>query len=116
MFPVEFSADPALFKGIVSDRIDGFYAFPLRFRPANISLINRRHYLPRLLLILSSNEKDDQRTLTGQRVSPARLERPQGDRHLRREAAEVPLEPVAVVGRPDTCLDRSRVRRLAECG
>src|ERR1700689_912544 len=27
----------------------------MRFRPANISLINRRHYLPRLLLTLSSN-------------------------------------------------------------
>ena len=26
----------------------------MRFRPANISLINRRHYLPRLLLIQSS--------------------------------------------------------------
>ncbi len=25
----------------------------MRFRPANISLINRRHYLPRLLLTLS---------------------------------------------------------------
>jgi len=29
----------------------------MRFRPANISLINRRHYLPRLLLTLSSFEK-----------------------------------------------------------
>jgi hypothetical protein len=37
----------------------------MRFRPANISLINRRHYLPRLLLPLSSIEKNDQRTLTG---------------------------------------------------
>ena len=27
----------------------------MRFRPANISLINRRHYLPRLRLTLSSN-------------------------------------------------------------
>jgi hypothetical protein len=32
----------------------------MRFRPANISLINRRHYLPRLLLILSS-KKDDKK-------------------------------------------------------
>jgi len=31
----------------------------MRFRPANISLINRRHYLPRLLLILSSIEQND---------------------------------------------------------
>ena len=30
----------------------------MRFRPANISLINRRHYLPRLLLTLSSNYND----------------------------------------------------------
>jgi len=41
----------------------------MRFRPANISLINRRHYLPRLPLILSSNEKGDQRTLTGHYIS-----------------------------------------------
>jgi hypothetical protein len=41
----------------------------MRFRPANISLINRRHYLPRLLLTLSSNEKKDQRTLTGHYIS-----------------------------------------------
>jgi len=29
----------------------------MRFRPANISLINRRHYLPRLLLTLSSKRQ-----------------------------------------------------------
>ena len=34
----------------------------MRFRPANISLINRRHYLPRLLLTLSSFGINDQRT------------------------------------------------------
>jgi hypothetical protein len=28
----------------------------MRFRPANISLINRRHYLSRLLLTLSSKD------------------------------------------------------------
>jgi hypothetical protein len=42
----------------------------MRFRPANISLINRRHYLPRLLLILSSKDKyknhtNDSKMLTG---------------------------------------------------
>ncbi len=42
----------------------------MRFRPANISLINRRHYLPRLLLILSSkynhkNNPSDLQLLTG---------------------------------------------------
>ncbi len=42
----------------------------MRFRPANISLINRRHYLPRLLLILSSkrqvqNHPNDSKMLTG---------------------------------------------------
>jgi hypothetical protein len=42
----------------------------MRFRPANISLINRRHYLPRLLLTLSSNYDDknnpsDLQMLTG---------------------------------------------------
>lgn len=41
----------------------------MRFRPANISLINRRHYLPWLLLTLSSFEKNDQRTLTGHYIS-----------------------------------------------
>ena len=35
VFPIEFSADPALFKGVVSGRIDGFYAFPLN-RPFEI--------------------------------------------------------------------------------
>src|ERR1700691_4343631 len=42
----------------------------MRFRPANISLINRRHYLPRLLLTLSSkhenkNHANDSKILTG---------------------------------------------------
>jgi hypothetical protein len=41
----------------------------MRFRPANISLINRRLYLPRLLLTLSSIEKDDHRILTGHYIS-----------------------------------------------
>jgi len=41
----------------------------VRFRPANISLINRRLYLPRLLLTLSSIEKDNQRILTGHYIS-----------------------------------------------
>jgi hypothetical protein len=41
----------------------------MRFRPANISLINRRHYLPRLLLTLSAFEKNDQRILTGHYIS-----------------------------------------------
>jgi len=45
----------------------------MRFRPANISVINRRHYLPRLPLILSSNEKGDQRTLTGHYISTSGL-------------------------------------------
>jgi len=41
----------------------------MRSRPANISLINRRHYLPRLPLTLSSFEKNDQLTLTGHYIS-----------------------------------------------
>ena len=41
----------------------------MRFRPANISLINRRPYLPRLLLALSSIKKYDQRILTGHYIS-----------------------------------------------
>ena len=45
----------------------------MRFRPANISLINRRLYLPRLLLILSSIEKDDPRILTGHYISMSGL-------------------------------------------
>ena len=45
----------------------------MRFRPANISLINRRHYLPRLLLILSSKtqmQKRPQRFEGVDRVTP----------------------------------------------
>ena len=45
----------------------------MRFRPANISLINRRHYLPRLLLILSSKrqmQKLPQRFEDVDRVTP----------------------------------------------
>jgi hypothetical protein len=42
----------------------------MRFRPANISLINRRHYLPRLLLILSSFEENHQRTWIGGDCAP----------------------------------------------
>ena len=41
----------------------------MRFRPANISLINRRLYLPRLRLTLSSIEKKDHRILTGHYIS-----------------------------------------------
>ena len=46
----------------------------MRFRPANISLINRRHYLPRLLLILSlkyknKNHSTDVQILTGHFIS-----------------------------------------------
>jgi hypothetical protein len=29
VFPVKFHADPSLFAGIVSGRLDGFYRFPL---------------------------------------------------------------------------------------
>src|ERR1700691_1125218 len=45
----------------------------MRFRPANISLINRRHYLPRLLLTLSSKgqiQKPPQRLEDVDRVTP----------------------------------------------
>ncbi len=46
----------------------------MRSRPANISLINRRHYLPRLLLTLSSkyndkNNPNDSQILTGHTIS-----------------------------------------------
>ena len=46
----------------------------MRFRPANISLINRRHYMPRLLLILSlkykhKNHPYDLQLLTGHTIS-----------------------------------------------
>jgi hypothetical protein len=45
----------------------------VRFRPANISLINRRHYLPRLLLTLFSKgqmQKPHQRFEDVDRVTP----------------------------------------------
>src|ERR1700678_2087130 len=48
----------------------------MRFRPANISLINRRHYLPRLLLTLSSKrqiQKPPQRFADVDRVTPYQL-------------------------------------------
>ena len=48
----------------------------MRFRPANISLINRRHYLPRLLLTLSSKrqiQKPPQRFEDVDRVTPYQL-------------------------------------------
>jgi len=50
----------------------------MRFRPANISLINRRHYLPRLLLILPSkynhkNNPSDLQILTGHTISASGL-------------------------------------------
>jgi hypothetical protein len=50
----------------------------MRFRPANISLINRRHYLPRLPLTLSSkyndkNNPSDLQILTGHTISMSLL-------------------------------------------
>jgi hypothetical protein len=45
----------------------------MRFRPANISLINRRLYLPRLLLTLASKrqkQKQPQRFADVDRVTP----------------------------------------------
>jgi hypothetical protein len=48
----------------------------MRFRPANISLINRRHYLPRLLLTLSSKrqiQKPPRRFEDVDRVTPYQL-------------------------------------------
>jgi hypothetical protein len=42
VFPVEFSAAPALFRGIVSGRLDGFYTFPPN-RPFEID--NGERYL-----------------------------------------------------------------------
>jgi hypothetical protein len=48
----------------------------MRFRPANISLINRRHYLPRLLLTLSSKrqiQKPPRRFEDVDRVTPYHL-------------------------------------------
>ena len=45
----------------------------MRFRPANISLINRRHYLPQLLLTLSSKgqiQKQPRRFVDVDRATP----------------------------------------------
>ena len=47
----------------------------MRFRPANISLINRRHYLPRLLLILSLKYND--------KNNPTDVQRLTGSLHIR---------------------------------
>ena len=61
----------------------------MRFRPANISLINRRHYLPRLLLTLSSKrqmqkQKPPHRFADVDRVTPYhfRFVRHSGVKHL----------------------------------
>jgi hypothetical protein len=58
----------------------------MRFRPANIRLINRRYYLPRLLLALPSkngkrknndkNEPTDSQVLTGSLHIRAKAELP----------------------------------------
>ncbi len=60
----------------------------MRFRPANISVINRRHYLPRLLLTLSlkyknKNDPTNAQILTGHSISLP--DRRQYERNLVRE-------------------------------
>jgi hypothetical protein len=70
----------------------------MRFRPANISLINRRHYLPRLLLTLFSFEKNDQRILTGHYISLPNC----------RRAETIALK---VISRPFTVVDDVRSDR-----
>src|ERR1019366_6712343 len=70
----------------------------MRFRPANISLINRRHYLPRLLLILSSKrqkQKPPQRFEDVDRVTPYQLTvSPQPNRNLERSSKRTHRSPL----------------------
>ena len=68
----------------------------MRFRPANISLINRRHYLPRLLLTLSlkmQKQKPPQRVEDVDRVTPYQFPGgPAGDLTFTRAAGNAPFE------------------------
>jgi hypothetical protein len=60
----------------------------MRFRPANISLINRRHYLPRLLLTLSSKYNDKNK--------PQRFADIDRSHHIRDEEATIcPIQGVS---------------------
>ncbi len=71
----------------------------MRFRPANISLINRRHYLPRLLLTLSSKgqiQKPPQPFEDVDRVTPYQLP------YCR--------SPVQNAGAPAVCRNRGKFR------
>ena len=57
----------------------------MRFRPANISLINRRHYLPRLLLTLSLKDKN--------KSHPTDLQLLTGSHHITSASATIRPEP-----------------------
>jgi hypothetical protein len=63
----------------------------MRLRPANISLINRRHYPPRLPLTLSSTETNDQRTLTGHYIST--VMQPHLSKGFQQQNATPPRQP-----------------------
>ena len=52
----------------------------MRFRPANIRLINRRSFLPRLLLALSSKEY---KSNNNNKNNPTDLQRLTGSLHIR---------------------------------
>ena len=76
----------------------------MRFRPANISLINRRHYLPRLLLTLSSKRQ--------MQKPPQRFEDIDRSHHIR----EVRLRDLADVHRGARSLLIGRHDRIIQSG
>ena len=51
----------------------------MRFRPANIRLINRRYYLPRLLLALSLN---NEKSKDNDKNNPTDLQELTGSLHI----------------------------------
>ena len=75
----------------------------MRFRPANISLINRRHYLPRLLLILSSkrqvqNHPNDSKMLTGSHHITSQLATTQPELRNQTAANGAPFAAIGQLG------------------
>jgi hypothetical protein len=72
----------------------------MRFRPANIRLINRRNYLPRLLLALSSNsdkskDNDKNHPINVQRLTGHSISEP-----IRKLVAPTSRSAVLWVSRP----------------
>jgi hypothetical protein len=87
----------------------------MRFRPANISLINRRHYLPRLLLTLFSKgqmQKPHQRFEDVDRVTPYQV---RVARHSGSMGSTVLTSIPSVVGRLSTSRETEATSFYPRC-